>query len=252
MSYSERYGQYELSFEAEKAPKKIIFSDGVGGNEFKQTGDLDFENEKIYQYTVELPAVTTATFDFTDPNFRENIGEAMTDTKGYIYNETFTVDGTTLQVTSGSAPSRIYVDNNRGQNLVTYTQYATLTFRAPEGKAITKIEFAAAGNSNINKFEASSGAIEGMIWTGNADGVRFMQGGTSYLANAIVTLADKDGATAALPAIAYTECANIAAVRCFMYCLLVIVGPFVLQVQRYEKIPACARLWESINVILTY
>lgn len=113
-----------------------------------------------------------------------------------IYNETFTVDGTTLQVTAGSAPSRIYVDNNRGQNLVTYTQYATLTFRAPEGKAITKIEFAAAGNSNINKFEASSGAIEGMIWTGNADGVRFMQGGTSYLANAIVTLADKDGATA--------------------------------------------------------
>ena len=164
-----------------------------------------------FDYSYAAPIAGTSTFDFTDPNFRENIGEAMTDTKGYIYNETFTVNSTTLQITSGSAPSRIYVDNNRGQNLVTYTQYATLTFRAPEGKAITKIEFTPAGNSNINKLEASSGAIEGMIWTGNADGVRFMQGGTSYLANAIVTLADKDGATAALPAIAYTECANIAA-----------------------------------------
>ncbi len=151
------------------------------------------------------------TFNFADPNFRENIGEAMTDTKGFIYNETFTANGATLQITAGSAPSRIYVDSNRGQNLVTYKEYTTLTFEAPEGKAITKIEFTAAGNSNIKNFTASSGTIEDMTWTGNADGVRFMQGGTSYLANAIVTLADKDGATAALPAIEYTECANIAA-----------------------------------------
>ena len=50
-----------------------------------------------------------------------------------------------------------------------------------------------------------------MIWTGNADGVRFQQGGTSYLANAILTLAAKDASTVALPAIEYTECANIAA-----------------------------------------
>ena len=211
MSYSERYDQYELSFEAEKAPEKIIFSDGVGGNEFKQTGDLDFENEKIYQYTVELPAATTATFDFTDPNIRENIGEKPADPKGNIYNETFTANGATLQVTSGSAASKIYADANRGQCLVTYKEYTTLTFRAPEGKAITKIEFTAAGNSNIKNFTASSGAIEDMTWTGNATGVRFLQGGTSYLANAIVTLEDAGDATAALPAIEYTECANIAA-----------------------------------------
>ena len=154
---------------------------------------------------------STATFDFSSPTIRENIGTALTDTKGYIYNETFTADGVTLQVTGGSAPSRIYVDANRGQNLVTYKEYTTLTFRAPEGKAITKVEFTAAGNSNINNVTASSGAIEGMIWTGNADGVRFKQGGTTYLANAIVTLADVDAETAALPAIEYVECANIAA-----------------------------------------
>ena len=155
------------------------------------------------------PAIVT--FDFSSPTFRENIGSSMTDTKGFVYNETFTVDAVTLQITGGSAPSRIYVDANRGQNLVTYKEYATLTFRAPEGKAITKIEFTAAGNSNIKNFTASSGAIEGMIWTGDAEGVRFAQGGTSYLANAIVTVVDKSDATTTLPAIEYTECANIAA-----------------------------------------
>lgn len=164
-----------------------------------------------YQYSKPEPIVTTATFDFASPNFRENIGEAMADTKGFIYNETFTAEDVTLQITSGSAPSRIYVDNNRGQNLVTYKEYTTLTFRAPYNKAITKIEFTAAGNSNINGFTASSGTIEGMVWTGNAAGVRFAQGATSYLANAIVTLEDVTATTASLPEIQYTEVANIAA-----------------------------------------
>ncbi len=154
---------------------------------------------------------TEVIFDFASESFRENIGTAMTDVKGYIYNETFTADDVTLQVTGGSAPSRVYVDANRGQCLVTYPQYTTLTFKAPAGYAITQIAFTVAGNSNINKLTASSGAIEGMTWKGNAEGVRFTQGATSYLANAIVTLAAKDGSTTALPAIEYKECANIAA-----------------------------------------
>ena len=152
-----------------------------------------------------------AIFDFASETIRENIGTAMTDTKGYIYNETFTANNVTLQITAGSAPSRIYVDADRGQNLVTYKEYTTLTFKAPEGHAIKQIEFTAAGNSNINNMTASSGSIEGMVWTGNAEGVRFTQGGTSYLANVAVTYVAKDDATVALPAIEYTECANIAA-----------------------------------------
>ena len=164
-----------------------------------------------YQYASPSSSTTTATFNFADPNFRENIGEAMTDTKGYIYNETFTAEGATLKITAGSAPSRIYTDTNRGQCLVTYKEYTTLTFEATEGKAITQIEFTAAGNSNINNFTASSGAIEGMTWTGNADGVRFLQGGTSYLANAIVTMVDETAATETLMPLDYTICANIAA-----------------------------------------
>ena len=163
--------------------------------------------EAIVAYT----QPTTATFDFASASIRENIGTALTDVKGYIYNEVFTADNVTLQITAGSAPSRIYVDNNRGQNMVTYKEYTTLTFNAPAGYAITKIEFTAAGNSNINNFKASSGAIEGMTWTGNAEGVRFSQGGTSYLAKAVVTLAAKGESTAVLPAIEYAECANIAA-----------------------------------------
>lgn len=163
-----------------------------------------------FDYKYEAP-VTTATFDFTSETIRENIGEVMADVAGFIYNETFTAEGTTLQVTAGSAPSRIYKDANRGQNLVTYKEYTTLTFRAPEGKAITKIEFTAAGNSNIKNFAASSGTIEDMTWTGNADGVRFQQGGTSYLANAIVTLEAVSATTEQLAAIEYVECPSIAA-----------------------------------------
>ena len=155
--------------------------------------------------------VLETTFNFADPNFRENIGESMTDTKGYIYNEIFTSDEVSLQITGGSAPSRIYVDNNRGQCLVTYKEYTTLTFRAPTDYVITKIQFTAAGNSNINNFSASSGAIDGMAWTGNASGVRFLQGGTSYLANAIVTLEAAGETFDVLPTINYTECENIAA-----------------------------------------
>ena len=171
-----------------------------------------FDNFQLtFLEAVAAPAETTATFNFAAEGFREKVGTSLTDVDGIVYNETFTADGATLQVTSGSAASKLYVDTNRGQNLVTYPQYATLTFKAPEGKAIVQIDFTAAGNSNINKLTPSSGAVEGMVWTGNAEGVRFTQGATSYLANAVLTLVDKTDETAALPAIEYTECANIAA-----------------------------------------
>ena len=186
-------------------------------NKWNQTSDINFTGVAdgttftIDGWDGDVFQADKALFNFADSNFRANIGESMADTKGYIYNETFIAVGTSLQITAGSAASRIYVDNNRGQNLVTYKEYTTLTFKAPADYAIAKIEFTAAGNSNINNFTASSGAINGMTWTGNATGVRFLQGGTSYLANAIVTLAKASDETVALPAIEYTECANIAA-----------------------------------------
>lgn len=194
----------------------------LGGNQAWDWADPDpafaFDDFAVYdkaltadQIKQVMEAKSQVLFDFSDPNFRENIGTALNDVNGNIYNETFTVDGTTLQITCGAAPTKIYVDASRGQNLVTYRDYTTLTFRAPEGMAITDITFTAAGNSNINSMTATSGNITGMSWTGNAEGVRFTQGATSYMANAIVTLAVKTAETAALPAITYTECANIAA-----------------------------------------
>ena len=154
---------------------------------------------------------TSVTFDFTSETISNHIGTAVGDANANIYNETFKVDNVTMQVTAGSAASKIYKDNNRGQNLVLFKEYATLTFKAPAGYAIQKIEFTAAGNSNISSFTASSGTIEGMNWTGNAEGVRFLQGATSYLANAVVTLAAKDDATAKLEGLPYVACENIAA-----------------------------------------
>ena len=191
------YGTYEFNATADKAYKFYCTGSKLGFYGFEMA------------YVETAPAPVTATFNFAAEGFREKVGTSLTDVDGIVYNETFTADGATLQVTSGSAASKLYFDTNRGQNLV--TQYATLTFKAPEGKAITKIEFTAAGNSNINKFTASSGTIDGMVWTGNAEGVRFAQGGTSYLANAILTIVDKTTETTTLPAIDYTECANIAA-----------------------------------------
>ena len=201
-------GEFSIAIKAEEAPKFIIFHNNKG----KQTDDLAFENGKAYSYKW-APETTTATFNFADPNFRANIGENMADTKGFFYNEIFTAEDVSLQVTSGSAPSRIYVDDERGQCLVTYKAYPTLTFRAPTDYVITKIEFTAAGNSNIKDFTASSGNIEDMTWTGNANGVRFRQGGTSYLSNAIVTLAPAGETFDVLPDIKYTECDNIAAFK---------------------------------------
>jgi len=49
-----------------------------------------------------------------------------------------------------------------------------------------------------------------MTWTGNADGVRFTQGATSYLANVVVTLAAKDENTEELVGLPYVACENIA------------------------------------------
>ena len=149
-------------------------------------------------------------FDFANGNLRGYVGESLTDTEGYIYNETYTVDNVQLNITAGSAPSRLYQDKNRGTCLVMYKEYSTLTFTAPEGMAIQSIDFAIAGSGSIN-FTPSTGTLEGTTWTGNAVGVSFLNNATPYLASATVTLAAKDEATATLPAIAYTEAANIAA-----------------------------------------
>jgi len=149
-----------------------------------------------------------ANFDFTTGDLRY-IGESASDTKGWIYNETYSSYFISLQAVTGTSPCRIYADNNRGNCFVFYKD-GMLIVRAPKGNAVTKVEFTVAGNSNLNKVVPSSGAIEGLVWTGNAEAVRFVQGATTYLANVAVTTAEKDESTAVLPALEYVSCANIA------------------------------------------
>lgn len=153
-------------------------------------------------------APSTITFDFTDGSLFTP-GESLTDPTGFIYNETFTVDNVNLQITSGAATSRIYKDAKRGTCLTMYKEYSMMKFIAPEGKAITKIEFTIAGSGNLN-FTPSNGTLNGVVWEGNADGVRFLNNATPYLSNVIVTLTDKNDETISLSPIEYAECANIA------------------------------------------
>ena len=152
---------------------------------------------------------TYAKFDFTIGDLHD-IGETAADTKGWIYDETFTSYFISLETVTGTSPSKNYADNNRGNCFVIYKD-GLLTVRAPKGMAVTKVEFEMAGNSNIKKLSPSSGSITDLTWTGNAEGVRFTQGATSYMASIAVTIADKDENTATLPAFEYVDCENIAA-----------------------------------------
>ena len=159
--------------------------------------------------TYEDQHASYAKFDFTTGELRE-IGESANDPKGWVYDETYTKYFMSVEAVTGTSPSKNYADNNRGNCFVFYKD-GLLTVRAPKGMAVTKVEFELAGNSNINKLTPSSGAIEGLVWTGNAEGVRFTQGATTYMATVAVTVADKDENTAVLPAFEYVDCENIAA-----------------------------------------
>jgi hypothetical protein len=90
-----------------------------------------------------------------------------------------------------------------------YKEYSTLTFRAPAGYAVTKVEFSVVYGDLT--FAPSSGTMSGLVWTGNAEGVRFLNNATAFLANAVVTLAPKNENTVSLEPLPYVDCANIAA-----------------------------------------
>jgi len=155
---------------------------------------------------------TSVTFDFTSAELRGYMGEKIGDKNGWFLNETYTIDNISLQIVAGSSPSRIFTKSaSVGNILAVYPKYPTLTFRAPAGYAITKIEFTDK-NSTGDAPTVTVGTYSDFVWTGNADGVRFLNGnGTLYLANAVVTLAPKTEETVTLSDIVYAEAANIAA-----------------------------------------
>lgn len=154
---------------------------------------------------------TEVTFDFSNSSLMTP-GTKLTDPAGFIFNKTFTVDNVALQVTAGSAQSAIYTDANRGTCLAMFPMYAMMGITAPEGYAVTKIEFTQAGSGNLNMTPVV-GTVDDHTWTGNADVVYFempQKQGTAYLSKVTITLAEKNAETVTAT-INYTECANIAA-----------------------------------------
>lgn len=150
-----------------------------------------------------------ASFDFTTADLRGYMGESSSDTKGWIYNETYSDHFISLQVVTGTSPYKIYADNNRGNCLAIYKD-GFLIVRAPKGAAVSKIEFTLATGSDV-KATPSAGTLDGLVWTGNAEGVRFAVTATRYLTNVAVTVDNKDESTEKLADIEYVNCPNIAA-----------------------------------------
>lgn len=152
---------------------------------------------------------TSVTIDFSDAN-TFTIGETISDETGWIINEDYVVDNVAIQITGGSAPSRIYT-TTAGTILSMFKEFATLTLTAPDGYAITKLEFTNTNADTQFSFAASSGAFTGKTWEGNAEGVRLLNEKSPQISKIVVTLAAKSDATVALAPIDYVECANIAA-----------------------------------------
>lgn len=152
---------------------------------------------------------TEVTFDFSDTNTFK-VGTAISDNSAWINNEEYDVDNVVIQITGGSAPSRIYTAA-AGTILSMFKEYATLTFKAPDGYAITKLEFTNVNADTQFSFVPSSGAFTGKTWEGNAEGVRMLNEKSPQMTKVVATLAEKTPETVALPAIDYTECENIAA-----------------------------------------
>ena len=182
----------------------------------KITGILIYYITGWFLMPISADAIVAAGVQPTEVTFAFNeslhkVGTKLTDPEGFIFNETFTVDNVALQVTAGSAQSAIYADNNRGTCLAMFPMYAMMGITAPEGYAVTKIEFTQAGSGNLN-MTPMVGSVDDHTWTGNADVVYFtmpQKTGTAYLAKATITLAEKNAETVTAQ-IDYTECANIA------------------------------------------
>ena len=183
----------------------------------KITGIIIYYMTGWFLMPISADAIVAAGVQPTEVTFAFNeslhaVGTKLTDINGFIFNETFTIDNVSLQVTAGSAQSAIYADASRGTCLAMYPMYAMMGITAPEGYAVTKIEFTQAGAGDLN-MTPMVGTVNDHTWTGNADMVYFtmpQKTGTAYLAMATITLAEKNAETATAQ-IDYTECANIAA-----------------------------------------
>ena len=151
----------------------------------------------------------SVTFDFTTSALHP-AGASAADVNGNIFNDTFTVDGFSLQVVASTSPARLCYYNNRDTCLVNY-KGGILEFKAPQGRAITSIAFTTAGSGTPKFIASPESASTTAVWAGNASAVRLVADNTSYISNFVLTVADATSETNAPAPIEYVECANIAA-----------------------------------------
>ncbi len=156
---------------------------------------------------VEVATPAEVTFDFAANEWNHALGSGSGDTAeaGNI-TEPIVKDGVTLTFDQAGAsiPARFWT----GPQVRIYKD-SELTVAAPDGKAITKVEFTANGN-NFG-LTANPEGLEGATWTGNATSVVFTPTKTNQLTKIVVTLADKNSETTEPAVATIPEVDNIAA-----------------------------------------
>ena len=107
----------------------------------------------------------------------------------------FTVDGVTITATDGgSNTSRIWSPKGNDGTKYDYRVYGsaknpgTITFTAPTGKEISKIEITS--GSTWNEPQASVGSLAGKTWSGAANSVTFTQEGQCQYRKVTITFSD--------------------------------------------------------------
>lgn len=141
-------------------------------------------------------AQTDVTFDFNANEWEHGVtiflNTSSTD-KGNI-TEAVTKDGVDIvfkQSKSGTPP-RFYASSATASPYARVLSNHILKVFAPEGKAVTKVEFELnAGSFNLS----SESGLSGQVWEGNAAYAKFKGTGTNQIKKIIVTIADMTAET---------------------------------------------------------
>ena len=135
-------------------------------------------------------AATEVTFDFAANEWKHPLGTALDSDPGNL--DELTKDDVLVvfkQAKHKDYPPRYWT----GPQVRAYTNNI-IRVVAPTGKAITKIEFTAAG-TNYFGMTAAGGTLEGTTWTGNAAYAKFTATQTNRLTKMVVTLDDANAET---------------------------------------------------------
>ena len=135
-------------------------------------------------------AATEVTFDFTANEWKHPLGTSLEGDPGNL--DELTKDDVLVvfkQAKHKDYPPRYW----SGPQIRAYTNNI-IRVVAPTGKAITKIEFTAAGTSYFG-LTAAGGTLEGTTWTGNAIYAKFIPTKTNRLTKMVVTLDDANADT---------------------------------------------------------